>query len=460
MLYSDISNAKLFYELFKHKVKWNPLGGGWYIYNGKRWQRDRSSAIKRFALECHDELFRQLQEFDGDEDQQEKFARHVKSSAQNGKLEAMLEVSKAYLGENQNNFDSKEELLNCQNGTLNFQTGEFGKIINKDTDFEDKIMFDPDDLITKISNINFNVEAKCPLWDKFLEDIFLGDYEIINFMQKVIGYCLTASTKEQSLFILYGIGRNGKSLFLDTISEMLGDYAVNCPSNTLIKKTNTGGIPNDVASLKGSRFVTAVESNQNVTLDEALIKQLTGGDKITARFLHKEYFEFRPTFKIFIATNHKPNIRGTDTGIWRRIKMIPFDMRITDQQEDRRLGEKLRKEIPGIFIWAYKGWCNWMKEGLVTPQKIVEAICDYREEEDDLGRFIRDYCIIIKDGYIPVNDFKDKFKRINNYSKSQKIICEYMRRINIKKVRKYVKGTQIISWEGLRWVESYDSNFM
>ena len=267
MLYTDISNAEKFVEMYGNKIRWSRDYGGWFIYNSKYWERDINGSIKKYAIEVHRQLHREVQEFEGDDAALAAFSRHVKASGANGKLEAMLDCSKAFLGVPQSMFDAKEELFNLGNKTMNLDPGEDGKIRSAP--------FSPDDLLTKIARVDFNGAAKCPLWDKFLQDIFLGNEDMIDFMQRVVGYSMTASTREQCLFILYGCGRNGKSIFIDTIAHMFGDYAVNCPTNALIKKNYTGGIPNDVAALKGARFVTATESNQNVTLDEALIKQLT-----------------------------------------------------------------------------------------------------------------------------------------------------------------------------------------
>lgn len=445
MLYTDIYNSERFSKKYGHKIRWSKDYGGWFIYNGKHWKRDNNDIIKKYAIEFYKVLCEELQEnkFNLDDYQLNQFSKHVKNTGQNGKLEAMLDCSKAFLGEGQEKFDSNYDLFNSQNGTINLKTKMFQE-------------FNPNDLLTKISNVNFDSKSECPRWTIFLEEIFLGNKEIIEFIQRVVGYSMTASTKEQCLFIFYGFGRNGKSIFIDTISYMLGDYAVNCPSTTLIRKPNSSAVPNDLASLKGARFVTAVESNQNVTLDEALIKQLTGGDKITARFLHKEYFEFKPTFKIFIATNHKPNIRGTDVGIWRRIRMIPFDLRITDENDDRNLGDKLREELPGIFKWAIEGYKKWESEGLKTPQVVLDATGNYQDEEDDLGQFIKDYCIEDEGGYIPINEFKNKFKEIVGYYKGQKIISEYMHRMGIIDDRVYTKGTQVRCWKGMRFVKFYE----
>lgn len=434
--------------MFGKKVRWSKDYGGWFVYDGQRWKRDVEGVIKQYAIQVHKEMHKEVQEWVGDDEALAAYSKHVKASGANAKLEAMLDCAKAFLSISQSQFDSKEELVNLTNKTMNLELNEKDQVTSQP--------FSPEDLITKMANVEFDGKAKCPLWDKFLNDIFLGNQEVIDFMQRVIGYSLTASTKEQCLFILYGCGRNGKSIFTDTIAYMLGDYAINCPTSALIIKNNNGGIPNDVASLKGARFVTATENNQNVTLDEALIKQLTGSDKVTARFLHKEFFEFRPTFKIFIATNHKPNIRGTDIGIWRRIRMIPFDLRIDDKSDDRNLGKKLREELPGIFVWAVKGYKKWLKDGLLTPQVIFDATCNYQDEEDDLGQFIKDYCLIDPEGKIPVHEFKRKFKDMNGYFKNQKVISEYMMRNNIRSNRHVINGTRMKCWEGIKFPSIMD----
>lgn len=443
MLFTDIWNAEEFSKMYDNQVKWSKDIGGWLIYNGKHWERDRNNKIKSYAMKFHKKLIDDLRKFSGDDDQKELFARHIKSSGANVKLEAMLDCSKGILSESPESFDSNKELFNCSNGTLSLNPIKFTK-------------FNPHDLLTKISSVEFDQKALCPLWGKFLNEIFLERKDIIDFIQRIVGYSLSASTKEQCLFILYGSGRNGKSIFLDTISKMLGHYAFNCPPNTLIRTNNSGGVPNDIASLKGARMVTASENNENVTLNEALIKQLTGGDKITARFLHKEYFEFTPTFKIFIATNHKPNIRGTDIGIWRRIKMIPFDLKITEENDDRNLGDKLLGELPGIFRWATVGYKEWLMKGLSVPRSIDAATDQYKNEEDDLGQFIQDYCVEDKLGVIPISEFKKRFRDINGYMKSQKIINEYMHRCGINDTRKYIDGIQVRCWAGIRFTSVFE----
>lgn len=442
MLYTDLYNARRLAEMFKNELRWSRDYGGWFIFNGQYWERDNNNAIRKYPVKVYDKLKQELEDWSGDNPSQELFARHVKSTGSEGKMNAMANTSQAFLGAQAAEFDAATELFNCSNGTYNLSTHEFQS-------------FDASDMLSKMSGVKYDYDARCPMWCKFLDDIFLGNDDIIEFMQRSIGYSLTTSTKEHCMFIFYGTGANGKSRFIDTIVSMLGDYALNCPSTTFIRKPGSS-IPNDIARLKGARMVTAIESNQNVSLDEMVIKQVTSEDKITARFLNKEFFDFFPTFKVYFATNHKPNIHGTDNGIWRRIRMVPFEFRVTPQTEDKFLGEKLKKEMSGIFNWALEGYKRWCQDGLNTPQVILDATGDYQSEEDDIGNFITDYCIKDPKGSIAAIEFKRRFKEINGYNKGSKQIAEYMKRMAVESGRPYIEGVQTRAWMGIRFPKAFE----
>lgn len=438
-VYSDIYNAEIFYELVGNKIKWCKDLGGWFIFNGKYWERDANDAIKKEAIEVSKAIAIKMMEIGY------KAMPNYKRIQSNPGLLGMIECAKAFMGCMADDFDRNENLFNCLNGTYDLYGNNFKS-------------FSSNDLLTKTGHVEYKLMAECPLWIKFLNEIFLEDQDLINYIQRVIGYSMTASVKEQCMFIFHGHGRNGKSRFIDTISHIMGDYATNCPSSTFVLKQNPG-IPNDVARLKGTRFASASETNQNVNLDEELIKQLTGNKVITARFLNREYFDFAATFKIFLATNHKPNIRGTDTGIWRRIQMIPFRLNVTEEKEDKSLGDKLLTESSGILNWMIEGHNKWLKEGLNTPEIVRRSTQLYREEEDDLGQFIKQECMIEKGEFIQTKEFRDKFYHIMGYHKSAKSISEYMTRHGFKPHgdnKIMYKGKQQRGYIGIRFANDAD----
>lgn len=236
-----------------------------------------------------------------------------------------------------------------------------------------------------------------------------ANQELISFLQRSVGYSLTGDTSEQCLFILHGSGANGKSTFLQTIASILGDYAMSTPTETLLVKPR-GAIPSDVARLKGARFVTASEAEAEQRLAESLIKRMTGGvDSISVRFLYQEWFDLEPTHKIFLGTNHKPLITGSDNAIWRRIRLVPFEVTIPEPERDKNLFQKLKNEAEGIFAWAVQGCILWRKHGLEEPEEVRAATDNYREEMDTQAEFIKDRCVVRADVKISRKDLFDAY---------------------------------------------------
>ena len=435
IVYSDLYNAFIFADLNKEKARWVRDAGGWFIFNGKYWEKDSREQIKSMAIDTFRTIATRLAPLDSFQAR-----NHIKKSASNGALNSMVDCAKAFLSYATDDLDKDHYAFNCRNGTYNLQTKEF-------------YPFRASDMMTKTGYAEYKPDDVCPLWEKFIDEIFLGDKELIAFAQRIIGYSMTGLNKEQCMFILYGHGRNGKSKLIEAVVNILGDYAMNCPSSTFAVKQGNP-VPNDVARLKGARMVTAIESNQGINLDESMVKQMTGGDRITARFLNKEFFEFTPTFKIFFATNHKPNIRGTDTGIWRRISMIPFDLNVTEEQEDKQLGEKLQKEASGILNWMIRGYNQWESGGLQIPEKVRLTTNTYKEEEDDIGEFIKQECTYDKKGVIVSHEFRERFKEAMGYYKGHKTMNEYMTRHGYKAPgdnRVMVKGKQVRAYVNLKW---------
>jgi len=268
--------------------------------------------------------------------------------------------------------------FNCPNGILDLRKGTL-----RDHRRED--------FITKASQVSFDPAAKCPQFLGFLDSIMAKNQSLIPFLQRAIGYALTGDIAEQCFFIFYGHGANGKSTLLEVLRSLVGDYGQQASFTTFLS-SDQERVRNDLARLRGARLVTAVEVEEGRRLSEVVVKQVTGGDPITARFLYSENFEFKPQFKLFLACNHKPVIRGTDHAIWRRIRLIPFTVEIPDDQQDKELPLKLRAELPGILTWAVKGCLDWQRDGLAAPKEVLHATKEYREEMDVLGMFLDECC--------------------------------------------------------------------
>jgi putative DNA primase/helicase len=286
-------------------------------------------------------------------------------------------------------------------------------------------------------------------------EIFDGDSELVSYMQKAVGYALCGDVSEHCLFVLYGTGKNGKSTFIKRIAAILGDYASNASSSLLVEsRFDSNGPSSDIARLRGVRLVTVLESKRGNTLDEAQVKALTGGDRITACFKYKEPFEFNPTFKIFFSTNHKPEIVGTDEGIWRRVRTIPFKHYFDKGEADLYLDEKLAAEHSGILNWMIDGYRMWKKGGLGENPTVNEATESYKQESDILGTFIEECCDIMPGASAGVSEIIIAF---NGWRKEVK--CRYISRVEIgeyfekklglKKLRSFGRESRHWIWDGI-----------
>ena len=376
---TDTTNAyRLFVEHGKD-IRYNALWKKWIIWNGSQWKIDEGFLIHDRGIKMIRAMYRELWQT-ADYRERIEIEKHAVQSESARRRKAVIEVASwiPELNIDTDDLDNDPWLLNVKNGTINLQTGEFRE-------------HRQEDLITRIANVVYNPNADCPQWKQFIREIMDYNTELIHFIQNAAGWGISGDTSEQSMFILFGTGANGKSTFLNTVMNILGDYAIATPTETFMKKQGDH-INNDIARLRGTRFVTTTEAEYGRRISEPLIKQITGNDKMTARFLYGEYFNFTPTFKIFMATNHKPIIKGTDHGIWRRIKLIPFTTRIEDDKQDKNLEKKLLLEGSGILNWLIEGSRRWCKEGLKTPNVIVKATNEYRAEMDIIGNFIKDRC--------------------------------------------------------------------
>lgn len=446
---TDRANAQRFIKRHGHKARYcAQLSQGyspksWFIYDGSRWAQDVTDEVFRLA----DEIRRTYDFLAAEEEDEEKRRawRKIAGALENkARVQAMIETAAKFLPITMDDFDQDPWLLNVKNGTIDLTTGE-------------RLPHDPAHFITKLAPVEYDPEAEAPMWQGFLDRIFDGNENLIRFVQKAIGYALTGSTREQVVFFLYGTGRNGKSTLINTVQALLGDYAMHTPTTTLMSRKSEG-VPNDVARLKGARFVSAVEAESGRRLSEPFIKQLSGGDVITARFMRAEWFEFRPQFKLFFATNHKPIIRGTDLAIWRRIRLIPFNVTIPEDEVDPDLGQKLLQELPGILNWAIEGCLVWQKEGLGLPAEVAEATEAYRNEMDVLGGFFDECCILNPLARVTKRDFYEAYVQWAERSRetvlSQRKIGMMMMERGFTEVRLGAKSERY--WQGVGLADTTD----
>lgn len=373
---TDIANAKRFAARHGADLRFTP-SAGWFVFDGSRWVQDsKCIQVQERAKETALSIFDEIKE----SSERDAVMRHAKRSQSKTSIEAMISLARSEVGipVQLTSFDANPFLLNVNNGTLNLKTGELREHRRED-------------LISKLVPIDYDATADYVLWDAFLWRVTDGNAELYAYLCRLTGYLLTGLTTEQVLHFLFGLGANGKSVFCEILAELLGDYAI-IASPDMVMARRHAGIPNDIARLRGARVALMNETSQGSRFDEAKLKDLTGGDMLTGRFLHQEFFDFKPTHKLVIRGNHKPAISGTDEGIWRRLRLVPFTVAIPPEEQDIGLLDKLRAELPGILRWAIQGCIEWQREGLKAPAIIMDAVREYRDESDTLGRFIQECC--------------------------------------------------------------------
>jgi putative DNA primase/helicase len=402
--YSDAYNALHLIRAHGHEMKYCAPWKSWLTWCGSHWQRDTVGLVVRWQRETVKALGAQLP---GLEDEAaKKLLAHIKSSLNTARLKAAVEQAHTWDGMTiePNVLDADPWVLNCTNGTLDLHSGELRPHRQAD-------------LITKCLSIAYEPDATCPTWDAFLWRIMggrqdpddpnmrVGELErrrlederphgLIDFLQRAIGYTLTGSTREQCLFMLHGPTKTGKSTFLATLRALLGPYGQQADMESFMHKDRQE-VRNDIADLAGSRLVCTLEVPEGKRLAENLVKQMTGGaDQLKARFLFEEHFTFKPQFKIFLGTNHKPKANPGDDALWERIHLVPFVVQIPKDDRDKELETKLRTELPGILAWAVRGCLAWQRLGdLGEPEAVIEATAGYRSEMDTLGAFLTECCI-------------------------------------------------------------------
>lgn len=371
---------------------------GWHCWTGRRFLFDDSGEVERRMKETVRAIYT---EGIGtpDRDERKKLISHALASEAAYKLRAAVTLAETEreVVVKPSDLDQNGDLLNVSNGTLDLRTPELRE-------------HQREDLITKLAPVEYDPTATAPNFCNFLDRIFQGNVDLIGFVRRSIGYFLTGDTSEQCFFIWYGTGANGKSTLLRIVRALLGDYCRHTDAETLLIKRNST-VSNDLARLKGARLVTASESEQGRRLAESLIKQMTGGEPLSVRFLHREYFEFVPTFKVVLVTNHKPVIRGGEHAIWRRVHLVPFEEEIPEPEQDHNLAEQIiEDELSGVLNFALHGLEEQREVGLKVPEKVRQATFKYRQELDVLGAFLAECCRIDEQAGTSASDLYASFK--------------------------------------------------
>ena len=379
---TDMGNAERLIARHGADLHWCKPWGKWLTWDGRRWAVDDTEQVAQRAKETVRAIYAEASQGE-DAKARSAIAKHAIGSEAERRVNAMIGLAASEPGVPvlPAELDADPWALNLQNGTLDLKTGAFRPHRRAD-------------MLTKVAPVDFDQDAECPLWLAFLDRVMRGNEALIDFLQRAVGYSLTGDTSEQVFLILHGTGSNGKTTFLESLRALLGDdYATRTPTETLLlAQRHNGGPTPELAQLRGARLVTSTEAEEGRRLAEARIKELTGGDTIAARPMYRDPVQFQPVFKLWLGTNHKPVIRGTDLAIWRRIRLIPFTVTIPAHEQDRRLADKLREELPGILQWALIGCAMWLRDGLGAPSEVTAATEEYRNEMDVIGAFLDDRC--------------------------------------------------------------------
>ena len=388
---TDLANSRRFVKMFGDRARYCHAWGKWLIWDGARWKIDDTGAAMRLGKAVADAVWAEARRHDHGEAL--KFAA---KTASDRSIRAMLSLAQSDLAVTPDQLDADPWLLNCPNGTLDLRTGDLRK-------------HQREDLITKVTGAAFNPDAGSIEWDRFLEGVFDGDAELIGFVQRFFGYALTGVVRDHVLAVLYGTGANGKSTLIEAIMLALGeDYAAKASPDLLLMRRGDAH-PTERADLFGRRFIAAVETGDGRRFNEALVKELTGGDTVKARRMREDFWSFRPTWKVALATNSKPAVRGTDHGIWRRIRLVPFTQTFDGDRQDRKLSEKLKAEAEGILAWALRGCLDWQAQGLGDPPAVAQATAAYRSEQDIIGEFLSDRCTMAEGATVRAKDLRTAF---------------------------------------------------
>lgn len=392
---TDTGNAELVAHLYGDRLRYDHKHERWLLWSGERWLRDTTNVMQRLAIRAARLRLRTAAEIE-DADLRSRAVRWALSSEQLWRMRATVEVLSGLqpVADDGEHWDADSMLVGCPNGVVDLRTGALRPAR-------------PEDRVTLCTGIAFDRGARAPRWEQFLAEVFERHPEIIPFLRRAAGYSLTGSTAEQKFFLCWGEGANGKGTLFEMLRQAFGDYAANTPFSTFEMSSATQ--TNDLAALAGKRLVTASETTEARRLNEARVKAVTGGDPVTCRFLNKEFFTYTPSFHVWLAVNHMPIVTDTSRGMWRRVLLIPFEVTF-EGREDKGLLDTLRGELPGILAWAVRGALEWQREGLQPPQAVLAATRAYREESDELGRFLETCTILRADTVTRAGDLRKAYE--------------------------------------------------
>ncbi len=377
---TDLGNARRLVTRFGSDLRHCHPWGKDLVWDNRRWAADDTAQVERFAKETVRSIYAELAPLT-DPYARQRLAKHAAASESAKSISAMIRLSRSEPGVPvlPADLDRDPWALNVLNGTLDLRTGTLRPHRR-------------DDMLTRLAPVAYDPTALCPTWEAFLDTIMGGNLRLVEYLRRVVGYALTGSVAEQVMWVLFGEGANGKSTFLNAIMGILGDLYAMQAVPELVMARQSEAHPTERADLFGRRVVACVETEQGRRLAESLVKQLTGGERVRARRMREDFWEFDPSHKLFLVTNHKPTIRGADKGIWRRMKLVPFTVTIPDAMKDPALPEKLKAEWPGILAWAVRGCLEWQRGGLAHPPEVENATAAYREEMDTVGAFLGECC--------------------------------------------------------------------
>jgi putative DNA primase/helicase len=436
---TDTGNAELIAALCGDALRYDHRQGRWLIWDKRRhrWNEDSANEVRKFAIAAA-RYRRRVAALLADTEKSKAEIRWAFTSEDRNKLDAALEIAKSLppVSDTGNGWDADPWLFGVGNGVVNLRSGELRAER-------------PGDQITKHSSVPFEADAKCPRFQQFLPEIFNSDEELVDYVQRTIGYCLTGSVREQCVFCWCGSGANGKTTLENLLRHILGEHAVNLAFSAL---ETTHRNSNDLVALAGARLATASETNEGVRLNEARIKVLTGGDPITARRLYQESFTFSPTHKLVLAFNHKPIIADDSEGMWRRVHLVLFSRQFKPEEQDKNLLDQLKGEATGVLGWAVRGCLLWQKNGLAMPPAVKRATAAYRDESDHLGQFIGDCCTVEPSS---TETSEALWRRYQSWateneevSLSRQVFASRLERRGFQRNRSGHRGTRV--WSGIR----------